>query len=98
MNATQCTKAFECICVHLRLSAAYVFLPFVFQSAAHAQQYPAKPIRIVVGSPAGGACDVAARLLAPKMSALLGQPVIVENRLGSGGAIATEFVAKSSPD
>ena len=64
----------------------------------HAQQYPGEPIRIIVGFAAGGASDVTARMLAPKITALLGQPVIIENRLGSGGAIATEFVAKSAPD
>jgi tripartite-type tricarboxylate transporter receptor subunit TctC len=67
-------------------------------SIAHAQQYPAKPIRIIVGFAAGGASDVTARVLAPRITAMLGQPVIIENRLGSGGAIATEFVAKSPPD
>src|SRR5690349_13404579 len=69
-------------------------------SATHvrAQPYPAKPIKIIVGFAAGGASDVTARVLAPKLTALLGQPVIIENRLGSGGAIATEFVAKSPPD
>ena len=60
--------------------------------------FPAKPVRIVVGFAAGGASDVTARMLAPKMTALLGQPVVVENRLGSGGAIATEYVAKAPPD
>ena len=67
-------------------------------STANAQQYPAKPIKIIVGFAAGGASDVTARMLAPKMSALLGQPVVIENRLGSGGAIATEYVAKAPPD
>ena len=65
---------------------------------AHAQPYPVKPIRIIVGFAAGGASDVTARVLAPKLTAVLGQPVIIENRLGSGGAIATEFVAKSPAD
>jgi len=78
--------------------ARFAAILLSFTACAYSQQYPAKPIRIAVGFAAGGASDVAARLLAPKMSALLGQPVIVENRLGSGGAIATEFVAKSSPD
>ncbi len=75
-----------------------MFLVFLFAAGAHAQQYPAKPIKIIVGFAAGGASDVAARILAPKLTAMLGQPVIVENRLGSGGAIATEYVAKSPAD
>ncbi len=71
---------------------------FALVTTVHAQQYPAKPIRIIVGFAAGGAADVTARMLAPRLSAILGQPVVIENRLGSGGAIATEFVAKSTPD
>ena len=63
-----------------------------------AQGYPAKPVRIIVGFSAGGGGDVSGRLLAQKMSASLGQPVIVENRIGAGGAIASELVAKSPPD
>jgi tripartite-type tricarboxylate transporter receptor subunit TctC len=89
---------FEFICVHLRVPAAQILCAFALITTAHAQHYPAKPIRIVVGFAAGGASDVTARMLAPKITALLGQPVIIENRLGSGGAIATEFVAKSAPD
>jgi tripartite-type tricarboxylate transporter receptor subunit TctC len=77
---------------------AYLISFLALLPPVHAQQYPAKPIRIVVGFAAGGASDVTARMLAPKITALLGQPVIIENRLGSGGAIATEFVAKSAPD
>ncbi len=98
MNPSPNPKAFELICVHLRLSAAPLLLVLGMPQLVHAQQYPAKPIRIVVGFAAGGASDVTARMLAPKMNALLGQPVIIENRLGSGGAIATEFVAKAPPD
>lgn len=65
---------------------------------ASAQAYPAKPIKVIVGFAAGGASDVTARMLAPRLAGILGQPVVIENRLGSGGAIATEFVAKSPPD
>ena len=65
---------------------------------AQAQAYPAKPIRIMVGFAAGGATDVTARMLAPRLASSLGQPVVIENRLGSGGAIATEAVAKSAAD
>jgi tripartite-type tricarboxylate transporter receptor subunit TctC len=84
--------------VYLRLSAACSLFAFVFVSIAYAQQYPAKPVRIIVGFAAGGASDVTARMLAPRLGTLLAQSVIVENRLGSGGAIATEYVAKSPPD
>ena len=65
---------------------------------ASAQIYPAKPVRIMVGFSAGGGTDVTARLLAQKLSEYLGQSVIVDNRPGSGGMIATEAVSKSAPD
>src|SRR5215210_1859939 len=67
-------------------------------SAAQAQDYPNRPLRLVVAFTAGGTTDFVARLLADKMKAALGQSVIVENRAGANGAIGAEFVAKSEPD
>lgn len=60
--------------------------------------YPDKPIRLVVPFPPGGTTDVVARQIAPKLQAVLGQPVIIENRGGAGGIVATEYVAKAAPD
>src|SRR5215470_6453791 len=65
---------------------------------AGAQNYPAKPIRVIVPFVAGGAVDVLARLVSAKMSESIGQPVIVENRAGAAGNIAADAVAKSPPD
>jgi tripartite-type tricarboxylate transporter receptor subunit TctC len=62
------------------------------------QQYPQRAIRLVVGFPAGGPTDIVSRLMAPKMAEALGQQVIVDNRGGAGGMIATEQVAKATPD
>jgi tripartite-type tricarboxylate transporter receptor subunit TctC len=61
-------------------------------------QYPVKPIRFFVPIPPGGAPDVVARVVADKLSPLLGQPVVVETRAGSGGNIATDLVARAAPD
>ena len=65
---------------------------------AWAQKYPDKPIRLVVGYSAGGGVDAVARLLGVRLSAALGQQVLVENRTGATGLIAAEFVAKAPPD
>ena len=67
-------------------------------ATAQAQIYPAKPVRVVVPFPPGGPTDVVARGIAQKMAEGLGQTVVIENRGGAGGALGTEFVAKSAGD
>ncbi len=81
----------------LRLAAGAAALPAAARIAT-AQAYPARPVRIIVGFAAGGAADIAARLLGQWLSERLGQPFVIENRLGAGGNIATEAVAGASPD
>jgi tripartite-type tricarboxylate transporter receptor subunit TctC len=75
-----------------------LFLLIAFTSGALAQDYPNKPIRMVVGFPPGGGTDVVARILAPRMSELLGQPVVIDNRPGATGTVAAGQVAKATPD
>ena len=82
-------------CVHVALCA--VLAAECTQEAA-AQSYPAKPIRMIVGSSPGGPIDFVARLAAQKLTAALGQSVVVDNRTGAGGTIGTEYVAKAAPD
>jgi len=67
-------------------------------ATAHAQTYPAKPVRLVVPFPPAGGNDVFARIVAQKLSEAWKQQVLVENRPGAGGAVGTEFAAKSAPD
>jgi tripartite-type tricarboxylate transporter receptor subunit TctC len=70
----------------------------LFAGNAAAQAYPAKPIRLMVPFPPGGSTDIVARIVAQKLSAQLGQPMVVENRGGAGGTIGTAVVAKAPAD
>ncbi len=77
---------------------AALVLTVAFIGAARADDYPSRPITLVVPFPPGGSTTVMARNVADKMSAALGQPIVVENRGGAGGTIGTRYVAKSAPD
>ena len=78
--------------IALALIAAFL------SGALHAQAFPVKPVRILVGFTPGAGVDIAMRLIAPKMGEALGQQVVIDNRAGAGGNIAGEIVAKSPPD
>lgn len=73
--------------------AAFLTVP-----VASGQDYPNRPVRLVVGYAAGGGPDITARVTAQYLAPLLGQPVIVENRLGAGGIVSAGYIAKSAPD
>ncbi|KQP49675.1 tripartite tricarboxylate transporter substrate binding protein [Pseudorhodoferax sp. Leaf274] len=79
---------------HALLSAGFALASV----AAQAQAWPAKPIKLVVSYPPGGTLDAVARIVATPLSQRLGQPVVVDNRAGAGGAIGGDLVAKSAPD
>ena len=69
-----------------------------FAGAAFAQQYPNRALRMVIPWPPGQATDLVGRVMAEKLSQLLGQPVVPDNRPGAGGMIGTDFAAKAAPD
>ena len=75
-----------------------LLLGLLFSAASAFAQFPARPITIIVPIPPGGAPDIAARVIAQKLSESIGQGVVVENRAGANGNIANELVAKSPPD
>ena len=81
----------------MKTAAVSLCLLWIAGSAA-AQSYPAKPVRLLSGFPAGGANDYHARVLAQKLTESFGQTVIVENRGGAGGTIAADAIAKAAPD
>lgn len=77
---------------------AFVILAALLTTAASAETYPTRPIRLIVSFPPGGAADLVARLVGQPLSARLGQPVVVENRPGANGNLAGELVARAAPD
>ncbi len=81
----------------VRLTAGAVALPAV-SGIARAQAYPSRPVHLFAGFPPGGVIDITARLIGPWLSERLGQQFVVENKPGASSNIATEFVARASPD
>src|SRR3954469_6942530 len=81
----------------LHLAAGAAALPAVSHIAG-AQAYPSRPVRIVVGFPAGGTSDIVARVLGQRLSERLGQQFVIENRPGAGSNLGTEAVARAAAD
>ena len=80
-----------------RCSAAALVLLLATVSVA-AQEYPARPVTLIVPFPAGGGVDAVARIVADKLSRALGQPIVIDNRGGAGGVIGTRLAARAAPD
>jgi tripartite-type tricarboxylate transporter receptor subunit TctC len=79
-------------------TAVYAVAAGLLAGVAHGQNYPVKPVRMIVPFPPGGNTDIIARVFAPKMAENLGQQIVVENRGGAGSVIGTDVVAKAAPD
>jgi tripartite-type tricarboxylate transporter receptor subunit TctC len=82
----------------LRIFAAALAMALVASLPAHAEDYPARPVRIIVPFAVGGPADVYARFLGAKLQEALGQPFVIDNRPGAGAVVGTDAVAKSPPD
>src|SRR5215510_15581363 len=74
------------------------FLAFVSFTAAHAQPYPTKPVKLIVPFPPGGSTDLVARQITPTLGEFLGQQVVIEYKGGAAGSIGTAEVARAAPD
>ena len=83
---------------HLSRCAAAALLVLILVPLAWAQAWPSKPIRLIIPAAAGGSTDVTGRSMATKLSEILGQPIVVDNRTGAGGLIGLEAAAKAAPD
>jgi tripartite-type tricarboxylate transporter receptor subunit TctC len=79
-------------------TALWALAALVASTPALAQTYPSRTVRVIVPSPPGGGSDILGRLVSQQLTAALGQPVVVENRVGADGIIGTEHVARSAPD
>jgi tripartite-type tricarboxylate transporter receptor subunit TctC len=78
--------------------ACFASLPLALARAAHAEDYPTRPIRVIIPFGAGGPTDVFTRVLAEELRKSLGQPLVSENRPGAGTIIGTEVASKAAPD
>ncbi len=86
------------VAVHAAVIAAGLSVATAPALAQAQQKFPTKPVRLVVGFSPGGGTDTTARLIAPRLSEIWGQSVVIENRSGAGGQLATVMVAKATPD
>src|SRR5438046_9776428 len=80
------------------IASLLLLWPALFPAWAAAQDFPNKPIKLIVPFPAGGPNDIIARIVGQRMSELTSQPVVIDNRSGASGALGTDAVAKAAPD
>src|ERR1043165_3983228 len=84
----------------MRVLAAFLIglAAFWFDASARADEYPVRPVTLIVAFTPGGPSDVLARIVGKKLEQLLGQPFVIENRPGAGGNVAAELAARAAPD
>src|SRR5919206_2875369 len=80
------------------MRTALLIIALLAASTAHAQQYPSRPVRLIVPFPAGSTPDIVGRALGQKLADAWGQPVVVDNKPGAGGNIGTAEAARAAPD
>ncbi|HEY2337300.1 MAG TPA: tripartite tricarboxylate transporter substrate binding protein [Burkholderiales bacterium] len=80
------------------MNRVWLFIALFFPVVVFSQNYPSKPVRIIIPFAPGGASDFVGRIMQPKLQELLGQPIVVENKPGAAGSIGMDYVAKSAPD
>jgi len=84
--------------MHRLASLAALAIVLAMAPTLHAQQYPSKPIRIIIPFPAGDSLDIMSRLIAPKLTERLGQNIVVDNRSGAAGQLGLDLAARAAPD
>ena len=84
--------------MHYLISLPMLAIALAMAPTLHAQQYPSKPIRIIIPFPPGDALDTMSRLIAPKLTERLGQTIVVDNRAGAAGQLGLELAAHALPD
>src|ERR1043166_9121976 len=90
-------KASRTVSMRIRRSLATILSLLLLPAFAAAQEFPAKPIKLIVPFPAGGPNDIIARLVGQRMSELTRQPVVIDNRGGQAGVLGTDAVAQAAP-
>jgi len=88
----------DCVDLFRRWMRRFAWLTLIVGGTAFSQDYPGKPIRVVVPFPPGGSTDIAARIVGERLSSQVKQPVLIENRPGANGSIGAEIAARSAPD
>src|SRR5579859_4041140 len=86
------------VLTRILLARILLALSLLLPAVAAAEEFPSKPIRLIVPFPPGGPNDIIARMVGQRMSEIAGQPIVIDNRSGQAGVLGTDAIAKSTPD